>query len=53
MTEEFDVPAESTDEAAERRDEVVARVRDHAGTIARELALLQGGDYGKIGRAHV
>mgnify|MGYP006273928167 FL=1 len=47
MTEEFDVPAESTDEAAERRDEVVARVRDHAGTIARELALLQGGDYGK------
>ncbi|WP_135853718.1 hypothetical protein [Halorussus salinus] len=47
MTEEFNVPAESTDEAAERRDEVVARVRDHAGTIARELALLQGGDYGK------
>jgi len=47
MTEEFDAAVESTDEAAERRDEVVARVRDHAGTVARELALLQGGDYGK------
>ncbi|UPW01271.1 hypothetical protein M0R88_03980 [Halorussus gelatinilyticus] len=47
MTEQFDAPVESTDDAAERRDEVVARVRDHAGTIARELALLQGGDYGK------
>ncbi|WP_128476545.1 hypothetical protein [Halorussus pelagicus] len=47
MTEQFDAPVESTEDAAERRDEVVARVRDHAGTIARELALLQGGDYGK------
>ncbi|MFC6726282.1 hypothetical protein ACFQE1_18320, partial [Halobium palmae] len=28
------------------RDDVVARVRDHAGRIARELALLKGGDYG-------
>ncbi|WP_137284695.1 hypothetical protein [Halorussus salinisoli] len=47
MTESFDLPVDSAEDAAERRDEVVARVRDHAGTIARELALLQGGDYGK------
>jgi hypothetical protein len=38
---------ESTEAVAERRDEVVSRVADHAGTIARELALLHGGDYGK------
>ncbi|WP_435064462.1 hypothetical protein [Halobaculum sp. EA56] len=32
---------------AERRDEVVAAVRDHAGRVAYQLALLQGGDYGR------
>ncbi|WP_276298991.1 hypothetical protein [Halorussus lipolyticus] len=47
MTELFDLPVDSAEEAAERRDEVVARVRSHAGKIARELARLQGGDYGK------
>jgi hypothetical protein len=47
MTELFDLSVEDADEAAERRDEVVARVRSHAGEIARELARLQGGDYGK------
>ena len=36
-----------TGDVAANRDEVVARVRDHAGTIARELAVLQGGDYGQ------
>lgn len=30
-----------------RRDEVVEEVRVHAGQIARELAVLQGGDYGQ------
>jgi hypothetical protein len=35
-----------TDAVAAARDDVVSRVRDHAGRIARELALLQGGDYG-------
>ncbi|MFC7082358.1 hypothetical protein [Halorussus caseinilyticus] len=47
MTEQFDLAVESAEDPAERRDEVVSRVRDHAGKIARELALLQGGDYGK------
>ncbi|WP_435346168.1 hypothetical protein [Haloarchaeobius sp. HRN-SO-5] len=43
MTDE--VPG--TGDVAANRDEVVAQVRDHAGDIARELALLQGGDYGR------
>ncbi|NEU55677.1 hypothetical protein [Halorussus sp. MSC15.2] len=47
MTELFDLPVDSAEDVAERREEVVAQVRDHAGRIARELALLQGGDYGK------
>lgn len=47
MTEGLEADVSSTDEIAQRRDEVVARVRDHAGRIARELALLQGGDYGQ------
>jgi hypothetical protein len=32
---------------AERRDDLVAAVRDHAGRIAYQLARLQGGDYGR------
>jgi hypothetical protein len=32
---------------AEHRDELVAAVRDHAGRMARELARLQGGAYGR------
>lgn len=32
---------------AERREEVLEAVRDHAGRIARELAVLDGGDYGR------
>ncbi|MFC6784524.1 hypothetical protein ACFQFH_01175 [Halobaculum halobium] len=34
------------DAVADRRDEFVEAVRDHAGRIAYQLALLQGGDYG-------
>jgi hypothetical protein len=45
--EGLDADVVGTDAAKERRDEVVAQVRDHAGTVARELSLLQGGDYGK------
>ena len=33
---------------AQRRDEVVAAVREHAGTLARRVARLQGGDYGAL-----
>ena len=47
MTELFESEPASAESVVERRDEVVARVRDHAGRVARQLALLQGGDYGK------
>jgi len=38
-------PADA-DAVADHRDEIVEAVRDHAGRIAYQLALLQGGDYG-------
>jgi hypothetical protein len=47
MIEGTDEAVASADDAAERRDEVVAAVADHAGRIARELAMLKGGDYGQ------
>ncbi|MBP1987323.1 hypothetical protein [Halolamina salifodinae] len=42
-------PVDPTDveAVAEQRDDVVAAVADHAGDIAYQLALLQGGDYGR------
>ncbi|WP_436907592.1 hypothetical protein [Halosimplex marinum] len=46
MTAGLDADVVGADAAADRRDEVVAAVTDHAGRIARELARLQGGDYG-------
>ena len=45
MSDSLDSLLETAD-VADRRDEIVAGVREHAGRIARELALLQGGDYG-------
>jgi hypothetical protein len=47
MTEGIDFDVTETADATEERDAVVAAVTDHAGQIARELALLQGGDYGR------
>jgi hypothetical protein len=47
MTAGLDADVVGADAAADRRDEVVAAVTDHAGRIARELARLQGGDYGQ------
>jgi len=47
MIEGLDAEVVGTEAAKERRDEVVAAVTDHAGRIARELAVLQGGDYGQ------
>lgn len=47
MTDGLEADVEGMDEIAERRDELAARVRTHAGEIARELAVLQGGDYGQ------
>ncbi|WP_418284461.1 hypothetical protein [Halorubrum sp. DTA46] len=43
----LDLDVRDTDAVAEQRDELVAAVRDHAGTIAYQLARLQGGDYGR------
>jgi len=43
----FDLDIRDTDAVADRRDELVAAVRDHAGQIAYQLARLQGGDYGR------
>ncbi|TMT85618.1 hypothetical protein E2L06_03020 [Haloterrigena sp. H1] len=47
MTDGLESDVERLDGIAERRDELAARVRAHAGEIARELAVLQGGDYGQ------
>ncbi|WP_227374478.1 hypothetical protein [Haladaptatus halobius] len=47
MTEGIRFDISETASVAEHRDEVVAAVTEHAGQIARELALLQGGDYGQ------
>jgi len=43
----LDLDVRDADAVADRRDEPVAAVRDHAGTIAYQLAKLQGGDYGR------
>ncbi|AGB36666.1 hypothetical protein [Natronococcus occultus] len=46
MTDAFD-DVVSADNVATRRDEVAASVRAHAGEMARQLAVIQGGDYGQ------
>jgi len=47
MTADLDAEVVGADAAAEHRDEVVTAVTEHAGRVARELARLQGGDYGQ------
>jgi hypothetical protein len=47
MTEELAFDVADAGDVVEHRDEVVSWVREHAGRIARQLALLQGGDYGQ------
>ncbi|WP_266079845.1 hypothetical protein [Haladaptatus caseinilyticus] len=47
MSHGLDFDITETDRVAEERDAVVSAVTQHAGEIARELALLQGGDYGQ------
>ncbi|QFU82804.1 hypothetical protein [Natronorubrum aibiense] len=47
MTEGLDATVDEMGDVAERRNELAARVRTHAGTIARELAVFEGGDYGQ------
>ncbi|WP_090506420.1 hypothetical protein [Natronorubrum sediminis] len=46
-TDGLEAAVDGMDDIAQRRDELAARVRAHAGEIARELAVLQGGDYGQ------
>lgn len=48
MTTGLDADVVGTEAATECRDEVVAAVTDHAGRIARELARLEGADYGQV-----
>ena len=48
MTTGLDADVVGAKAAAERRDEVVAAVTDHAGRVARELARLEGADYGQV-----
>lgn len=43
----LDLDVFDADAVADRRNELVAAVRDHAGTIAYQLARLQGGEYGR------
>ncbi len=47
MTDWPPVDPDDAAAVADRRDELVAAVRDHAGRIAYELARLKGGDYGQ------
>ena len=47
MTEGTDAEIAALDDVTERRDEIVSQVTAHAGRIARELALLRGGDFGQ------
>lgn len=47
MIEGLDADVSGVEAATERRDEVVAQVTEHASKVARELSVLQGGDYGQ------
>ncbi|WP_207591247.1 hypothetical protein [Halomontanus rarus] len=47
MTEGLEAAIDGVGDVTAKRDDVVQRVRSHAGQIARELAVLQGGDYGQ------
>lgn len=44
---DLDVDIGDSDAVAERRDQVLVAVRDHAGRVAYNLARVQGGDYGE------
>jgi hypothetical protein len=47
MLESLDADVADAETVREHRDELVQRVRQHAGQMARELARIQGGDYGR------
>jgi len=48
VTELPDIDPTEASAVAERRDEVVAAVREHATQVAYQVARLQGGDYGSL-----
>ncbi len=47
MVAGFDITTASTEALREQRQSLLEAVESHAGEIARELALLEGGDYGR------
>lgn len=47
MVDGLNTEAATTEELREQRELVLGQVTNHAGEIARELALLEGGDYGR------
>jgi len=47
MVTGLDITTASTAEIRAHREELLAAIDSHAGEIARELALLEGGDYGR------
>ncbi|MES3517126.1 MAG: hypothetical protein PPP58_05610 [Natronomonas sp.] len=44
---DLDIDVTDVTRVTERRDEIIEAIRDHAGSIAYNLARVQGGDYGK------
>jgi hypothetical protein len=44
---ELDLDVADVESVTERRDELLAAVRDHAGRIAYNVARIEGGDYGR------
>lgn len=44
---ELDIDLDDTEAIAERRAEVIAGIREHAGRIAYHLARVEGGEYGR------
>lgn len=44
---QLDVPVADVEAIAERREEILVAIRDHAGQIAYNLARVEGGDYGR------
>jgi len=44
---ELDIEVSDVDAVTDRREEVLAAIRDHAGRIAYNVASVEGGDYGR------
>ncbi len=44
---ELDVDLADVEAITERREEIIAEIRDHAGRVAYDLARVEGGEYGR------